>query len=281
MLKFKEFTLLSESLKDLYHAIGKDRSDELLSRNTVPVIKKLHDSVFGEGNHHIEIPFHNEVPEAIKNHIESNGHHINDEGTHVETGKGRPVPIAKYLNDKRNGATQDHIKEYHDHQKGQGEHKLVITRKPSEVTSCSTGTNWDSCANATKIDKDPDLAAGKLHQDVAYGTLMAMVVRKDAKPNEDGEYDGKDIHSRVLLKHHMSSDKFMTPEAHHVFVPEKKTYAPAGKMMPKGAVDAVQKFADEKYPMKDDSYSVIFIIQCFCNMICCCPWTSHCCSSYK
>ena len=248
-MKFKEFTLLSESIKDLYHAIGKRKTNKLLSTKQDPKITKLHDSVFGEGNHHIELPFNNDIPDSVKSHVESNGHKINDEQTHVLTGKGRPVEIAKYLNDPRNKASRDNIKTYHDFQKGQGSHKIVVTRKPPEVTACSTGTPFNSCANAEKIDGDPDLAAAKLPKDIHHGTLMTMVVRKDAKPNEDGEYDGKDIHSRVLLKRHTSK------EGHDVFVPENKTYAAPGSMMPTGAVAAVKKFAEEKYPMKDDFYT--------------------------
>jgi hypothetical protein len=74
--------------------------------------------------------------------------------------------------------------------------------------------------------------------------MIAMQVHKDAKPNEHGEYDGKDVHGRVLLKRHDSEN------GHVVFRPESRSYGKFGENAKKAASD----FAEKHYPMKDITY---------------------------
>ena len=242
MLKFKSFYYLSESTKDLYRAIGKEKADALLATHQDPKITEIHDKTFGKGNNFIKMPLKNDIPDSVKSHVESNGHKINDEETHVETGKGRPVPIAKYLNDKRTIAPKEVISEYANHQRNQGDHEIVFARGPT-VTACSTKKKWDSCANATKID-DPYLAASRLHKDIHHGTLMAMTVKKGATTDDNGEYKREDIDGRVLIKRHDSE------EGHTAFVPEDRSY---GKFS-KAAKAATDEFVNKNYPVKDDIY---------------------------
>ena len=244
-LSFKNYIDLSESKRDLVSAIGYEKATKLLNTPKIAKIQKLHDKVFGlngkrQRNKNIEIPLSNDLPSDVKDHIESNGDTVHENQTHVILKSGRHVPIQKYLPKAK--TPKSVVTSYENHLRNpQSDTKLVVT---DDSTACSTGTNWDSCANAKKMKDDPDLAAAKLPKDVKHGTLMAMEVHKDAKPNEDGEYDGKDIRGRVLLKRHDDIDG-----NHTIFKPEKVAYGDFSDV----AKRATSKFADKNYPKKPDT----------------------------
>lgn len=239
MISFKEYTQLSESTKDLHKAIGEEETNDLLDRPVVKSVQAMHDKVFGEGNHHIEIPLKNEVPSVVKDHVKSNGDHL--DGDKVKLKSGRSVEISKYLGKSK---APTHIVNAHDHwhkNKGSdGNTKLVITRHRGEVASCSTGTHWDSCAKAVKEGDVPGPAWEAMRHEVKHGTLMAMHVHADAKPNEHGEYDSKNILGRTLIKRHHSAD-----EKRSSFHQEQRHYG----AFPEEAEKAVDKFTKKHYPM--------------------------------
>ena len=239
MISFKDYTQLSESTKDLHQAIGERDTKNLLDTKVDKHVQELHDKVFGEGNHHIEIPLKNDIPHEVKNHIESNGDHL--EGDKVKLKSGRSVEISKYLGKSK---APTHVVNAHDHwhkNKGSvGNTKLVISRHKGEVASCSTGTHWDSCAKAAKEGDAAGPAWEAMRGELNHGTLSAIHVHKDAKPNEHGEYDSKDILGRQLIKRHTSYDGKET--SYH---PENKKYG----AFPDSAMEETKKFTEKNYPM--------------------------------
>lgn len=240
MLTFKKYITLSESTKDLHKAIGEKETKNLLDTRVDRQVQSMHDKIFGEGNHHIEIPLHNPVPESVHDHIKANGDSV--EGDKVKLKSGRHVEIAKYLGRSK---APKHVVDAHDHwdkNKGEfGNTKLVISRHKGEVASCSTGTHWDSCAKATKSSDDNDGPAWRaMPEELRHGTTIAMHVHKDAKPNEHGEYDSKDILGRTLIKRHQSYDG-----KNSSFHREQRKYG----AFPETANDAVDKFTKKHYPI--------------------------------
>lgn len=238
MLTFKEYFVLTEAKQDLYRAVPKREADMLCDTETDPKIKKMHDAVFGEGNHHIEIPLHDDVPDSVKEHVKSKGDELS--GDKVKLKSGKLVEIAKYLG--RTKAPQ-HIVAAHDHwdkNKGSyGNTKLVIARHGKgrgELASASTGTHWASCAEAGS--EGPAWHA--MPHELTNGTLLAMHVHKDAKLNADGEYDSKDILGRKLIKRHTSYDG-----KEDSFHPENRKYGAFSDAADK----AVSKFTKKNYPM--------------------------------
>ena len=239
MLTFKKYTELSESTKDLYKAIGERETKGLLETKVDPKIKKMHDKVFGEGNSHIEIPLHDDIPDSVKAHVKSNGDELS--GDKVKLKSGRLVEISKYLGKSK---APKHVVDAHEHwdrNKGEyGNTKLVITRHPGEVASASTGTHWKSCAEAPKNGDIYGPAWEAMPKELEHSTLMAMHVHKDAKPNADGEYDSKDIYGRQLAKRHSSYDG-----KEDSFFPENKKYGAFSD----AASKAFRKFTNKNYPM--------------------------------
>ena len=131
--------------------------------------------------------------------------------------------------------------EYQIHAKhAAGNTKLIISRHPGEVASASCNTNWNSCANPG----EGGLASEVLHKEIHHGTLMAMHVHKDSKPNEHGEYDSKDVLGRTLIKRHDSK------EGHTIHAPEERSYGKFGE----NAKKATHAFTEKHYPMKDFIY---------------------------
>jgi hypothetical protein len=196
-MNFKEYRSLSEATKELYSAMGKRDADTLLNTRIAPEIKKLHDGVFGEYNHHIEIPLHNDIPDSVKEHVKSKGDTL--DGENVKLSSGRSVKLSKYLPKSEAPKSTMDAHEHWNQNKGEyGNTKLVITRQPSEVASMSTGTHWDSCA---RMGSDK-IASRKIPAEIEHGTLMAMHVHKDSEPNSDGEYKSKDVLGRTLIKRH-------------------------------------------------------------------------------
>jgi hypothetical protein len=239
-MKFIEYIALSESTKDLVHAIGTGRTSEIINAHKDEHVSKLHDDVFGKHNDHIEIPLKTGVPESVKDHVESQGDKIHPDQDKVILKTGRTAPLSKYL--AKSKAPKNVQDEYENHarHKVSDETKLVISRKPAEVASASCGTSWKSCATPD----DEGLAWKRMRAEIKHGTMIAMQVHKDAKPNEHGEYDGKDVHGRVLLKRHDSEN------GHVVFRPESRSYGKFGENAKKAASD----FAEKHYPMKDITY---------------------------
>ena len=243
-MNFKEFRLLSEATKELYAAIGKAPTDKLLKTKVDPVVSKLHDHVFGKGNHHIEIPLENDLPEKVKSHIEANGDSV--DGDNVKLKSGRSAPISKYL--AKANAPKDVQDEHQNWSKNKsGNSKLVITRHAAEVASASTGTHWSSCARATKKSSKENVPAWDAMPDELHnGTLMAMHVHKDAVPDKHGNYESKDILGRSLIKRHEAHIDSENP--HEVsFHRENKKYG----AFPDAANKAVDNFTEKNYPQKN------------------------------
>lgn len=243
-MKFKEFRLLTEAKKELYAAIGKAPTDALLETKVDPIIKNMHDNVFGVGNHHIEMPLENDLPEKVKSHIESNGDEL--DGDNVKLKSGRVAPISKYL--ARSNAPKDVQDEHQNWAKNKiGNSKLVITRHPAEVASASTGTHWSSCAVATKKGSKNHVPAwDAMPSELHNGTLMAMHVHKDAVPDKDGNYASKDVLGRTLIKRHDADIDSENP--HEVsFHREDKKYG----AFPDSAKKAIDDFTTKNYPQKN------------------------------
>lgn len=243
-MNFKEFRLLSEATKELYAAIGKVSTDRLLKTKVDPEVAKMHDKVFGKDNHHIEIPLENDLPEKVKSHIESNGDSI--EGENVKLKSGRTAPISKYL--AKANAPKDVQDEHQNWAKNKvSNSKLVITRHPAEVASASTGTHWDSCARATKKTSKENVPAwDAMPEEIHHGTMMAMHVHSDAKPDKDGHYASKDILGRSLIKRHEADVESENPHENS-FHRENKTYG----AFPVAANKAVDDFTSKHYPQKN------------------------------
>ena len=243
-MNFKEFRLLSEAKKELYAEIGKAHADALLKTRVDPEINRMHDSAFGKGNHHIEMPIENDVPDKVKAHIEANGDHL--EGENVKLKSGRAAPISKYLS--KSNAPKDVQDEHQNWAKNKvGNSKLVITRHPAEVASASTGTHWQSCAQATKKNSSEERPAwDAMPSELKHGTLMAMHVHKDAKPGKDGTYASKDVLGRALIKRHDADIDSPNP-SEISFHREAKKYG----AFPETAKKAVDDFAAKHYPQKN------------------------------
>jgi hypothetical protein len=239
MLKFKEYRNLSEATKDLYAAMGKDQTDRLLSTPVKPEISALHDKTFGAGNHHIEIPLRNPVPEKVIDHVKSQGDSM--DGDNVKLKSGRSVELSKYL--PKSNAPKSVMDDHENWSKNRGgsNTKLVISRHAGEVASASTNTHWDSCANLGRYigDKDSMSAAHAMPHELRHGTLIAMHVHADAKPNEHGEYNSKDVLGRTLIKRHNDIDGGSS------FHREEKKYG----AFPHVANEAVDKFTEKHYPI--------------------------------
>jgi predicted secreted Zn-dependent protease len=239
MLNFKKYRLLSEATKDLYAAMGKDKADDLLDTPVDRDVKKLHDKTFGVGNHHIEIPLHNPVPEKVIDHVKSQGDSM--DGDNVKLKSGRSVELSKYL--PKSNAPKSVMDDHENWSKNRGgsNTKLVISRRPAEVASASTNTHWDSCANMGRDhgDKERMPAARAMPHEVKHGTLIAMHVHNDAKPNEHGEYNSQDVLGRTLIKRHHDDSGGSS------FHREERKYG----AFPHVANEAVDKFAEKHYPM--------------------------------
>ena len=235
-MNFKEFRLLSEAKKDLYAAIGKEPTDKLLSTPVDPKVQTMHDGVFGAGKNHIEMPLENDVPSKVKEHIESNGDKLDGENVTLKT--GRSAPISKYL--AKSKAPKDVQDEHENWSRNKvANSKLVITRNPGEVASASTNTHWSSCAAATSTPNHNSPAWNAMPHELAHGTLMAMHVHNDAKPNDHGEYDSQDVLGRALIKRHDGNEGIS-------FIREGRSYG----AFPKSAKKAVDDFTSKKYPQK-------------------------------
>ena len=242
-MRFQEFRILNEATKELYAAIGKAPTDALLKTKVDPVISKMHDHVFGVGNHHIEMPLDNDLPEKVKSHIEANGDKVEGDGVKLKT--GRVVPISKYL--PKSGAPKDVQDEHQNWVKNKaGNSKLVITRHPAEVASASTGTHWDSCARASKKNSREAVPAwDAMPRELHNGTMMAMHVHKDATPDKSGNYASKDILGRTLIKRHDADIDSENP-TEVTFHRENKKYG----AFPESAKKAVDEFTAKHYPQK-------------------------------
>jgi hypothetical protein len=240
-MKFSEYRLLSEATKDLYAAIGKGKATKLLTTKIDPEIQSLHDKTFGEGERHVEIPLENDVPEKVKTHIESHGDSVTNSGVTLKT--GRSVPISKYLSHSK--APKDVSDEHENWNRNKASNsKLVISRHPGEVASCSTGTHWSSCARPSKNKDEYTPAWSSMGDEIHHGTLIAMHVHKDAVPTISGEYASKDILGRTLIKRH-DSDADSPKEIS--FHREGKSYG----AFPESAKSAVDSFTKKNYPMKN------------------------------
>lgn len=240
-MKFSEYRQLSEARKDLLGVIGTEKTEALLKRKVLTPIQKHHDSVFGKGNNHIEFPLENDMPEHVKDHVESNGDSLSENGVKLKS--GREVPVSKYL--AKSGAPKNVQDEHQNWEKNKvANSKLVITRNPAEVASASVNTHWSSCANP----KNPSgSAAWKcIPSEIKHGTLMAMHVHKDAKVNEHGEYDSKDVLGRVLIKHHEPADYESTQDNSKeiTFHREGRKYG----AFPESANKVVDEFTKKHYP---------------------------------
>ena len=201
--KYLKYNHITESTQDLVKAIGKKSTEKLLSnseKRSADIIS-AHENILPDDHgthrtHTIELhDEHNSIPKEVRNHIENHAGKIAENDT-VELNSGRKVPTSKFLS--RSNAPKE-IQDAHQNwarNKVAGS-KIVISNHPGQVASCSTKTSWESCASPNNGE-----AWDKMPHDLAAGTLTAMHVHKDAKPNEDGEYDGKDILGRVLLKPH-------------------------------------------------------------------------------
>ena len=237
-LTFKEYCLLSESTKDVYSAIGKTRGDKLLSTAVDPKVAELHDKTFGKDNHHVEIPLSNPVPQKVIDHVYNQGDTM--DGEHVKLKSGRHVELSKYLpRAKADKSTMDDHENW-SRNKGKSNTKLVISRHPGEVASASTNTHWDSCANLAHANAGAPAKKAMPHE-IKHGTLIAIHVHADAKPNEHGEYDSKDVLGRALIKRHDS------PEGNISYHREERKYG----AFPHVASEAVDHFTDHHYPNKD------------------------------
>lgn len=246
-MKFTEYRILSEATKDLYTAIGRMATDRLLKTKVDPTVNKMHDSVFGANEHHIEIPLKNDLPEKVKSHIESKGDKLVDD-KEVELPSGRRAPISKYL--AKSNAPKDVQDEHQNWEKNKiGNSKLVITRNPAEVASASTGTHWDSCARATRARSTDNVPAwDAMPSEIKHGTLMAMHVHKDAIPNSHGEYESKDVLGRAMIKKHEADIESDNPNeiSYHR---ENRKYG----SFPESAKKAVDEFTAKHYPQKNIS----------------------------
>jgi hypothetical protein len=233
MLNFKKYRLLSEATKDLYAAMGEKYADRLLSTPVNSEVKKLHDKTFGAGKHHIEIPLPNPVPEKVIDHVKSQGDSM--DGDKVKLKSGRSVELSKYL--PRSKADKSVMDDHENwaRNKGTSNSKLVISRHPGEVASASTNTHWDSCANM--VISGP--AAKAMPHEIHHGTLIAMHVHADAKPNEHGEYNSRDVLGRTLIKRHNDIDGGSS------FHREERKYG----AFPHVANEAVDKFTEQHYPI--------------------------------
>ena len=236
MLKFKQYIRLSESTKDVYSAIGKTYADQILNQPVDPKVQSLHDKVFGNSNHHIEMPLPNPVPQKVIDHVHQQGDSM--EGTQVKLKSGRHVELSKYL--PRSKAPKPIIDDHENwtRNKGASNTKLVISRRHGEVASASTGTHWDSCANLGGFGE----AADAMPHEIKHGTLIAMHVHADSKPDEHGEYVAKDVLGRTLIKRHDGSEGGLS------YHQEGRSYG----AFPHVAKEAVDRFTDKHYPLKDN-----------------------------
>lgn len=241
-MKFSEFRQLSEATKDLISAIGSDKTSALLKKKVLSPIQSHHDKVFGKGNNHLEFPLENDMPHHVINHIESNGDSLTENGVKLKS--GREVPVSKYL--AKSGAPKNVTDEHQNWERNKvANSKLVITRNPAEVASASTGTHWSSCANPNS-DSGVTPAWDAMPHEIKHGTLMAMHVHKDAKVNEHGEYNSKDILGRTLIKHHVPDDVESNPENKKeiTFHREQRQYG----AFPESANKVVDEFTKKHYP---------------------------------
>jgi len=82
-MKFKNYINISESMRDLYHAIGEKSANKLVDTPKDPKMEELHNKVFGYGirNRRIEIPLTSDIPDEVRNHIESSGAKLHENGS--------------------------------------------------------------------------------------------------------------------------------------------------------------------------------------------------------
>lgn len=230
-MKFLDF--IAESTKDIKRLADPAFADKVLSQKPLVDVRKWHEKAFGLDNH-IEMDLPAEVPPKVVDHVSKHGGNIDDSGHKVTLKSGRIVDTSKFLG--KSNAPKDINDEYQHHLRNASENgntKLVISKHPGEVASCSTGTNWDSCA---RMDKDNEgAAANHLKHDIEHGTMIAMHVHKDAKRNSDGEYDAKDVLGRRLIKRHD------TDTGKIVYHQEEKSYG----QFPKSAIKKVEEFTDK------------------------------------
>ena len=236
MLKFKQYIRLSESTKDVYSAIGQEKGDQLLKQPVDQKVHELHDKVFGNSNHHIEMPLSNPVPQKVIDHVHQQGDSM--EGERVRLKSGRHVELSKYL--PRSKAPKPIIDDHENwaRNKGTSNTKLVISRHPGEVASCSTGTHWDSCSNLGGSGP----AASAMPHEIKHGTLIAMHVHAHSKPDEHGEYAAKDVLGRTLIKRHDADSGGLS------YHQEGRSYG----AFPHVAKEAVDRFTEQHYPLKDN-----------------------------
>lgn len=233
MTKF--FKILKEATSELHKVMGEAKAKNLLdnSKSMHSGAWKWHNKAFGT-EHHVEFDLPHEVPEKVKEHVQSNGGEIDDSGHKVKLKSGREVPTSKFLG--KSGAPNHVTTDYqHFSKNNKGNTKLVISRHPGEVASCSTGTLWDSCANMSDGD---GAAAYKMPKELEHGTMIAMHLHKDAKKNKDGEYDSKDVLGRRLIK------RYDTDNNESAYYQEEKSYG----QFPKAAIKKVHEFTTKHNP---------------------------------
>lgn len=240
-------------------------------------IKRLHDSVFGEGNERIEIPYDasKDVPLTTENYHQYTGntqtamhtrlviHRLKKLGYRVtdyakghavhEDSPDRVLSIGKILN--KHGIAEEEtpfLNKKGDKTMNLGqlfsadenraaysaEKKIVITRNKYDVAGMSTGRGWTSCMNMVKKDGFVN-NSHFLPKDIREGTLTAYLA-KTSDP------DLKSPIGRINLKHFESRDW----SSGSIFRPEQARYGSTTVGFP----GQVEEWANKAYPAKPGIY---------------------------
>ena len=258
MIRFKDYIqILQEGTKDVHDALkahygdkkGTSLAKKLLSMKRTKQAEESHNMIFGKDQHHIELgSVDTSFPDKIRHHIESSGDSVDHDGV-VTLKSGRKVTTDAYLGRSLKDKSKQEVSDIHSEltnwkkNKNNSNTRLVLSRHPADIASASTGTHWTSCVDLKNGMEKDNFAAGAMPNEIKHGTMIALHVHKDAKPNEDGSYDSKDILGRTLLKLHHG-------EKENTFFREKKSYG----AFPKDAERKVDDFLNKNTPRNEPSY---------------------------
>lgn len=263
MVRFKDYIrALQEGTKDVHDALksfygdnkGTSIAKNLLSTRPSKEAEDLHNTLFKNGQHHVELgSVDTSFPDKIRHHVESNGDSVDHDGnvtTKNAYGGTKTTTIDKYLGKSLKSKSKEEASDIQSEltnwrkNKDRSNTRLVLSRHPADIASASTGTHWTSCADLRDgIDEDGGLARDKMENEIKNGTLIALHVHKDAKPNEDGSYDSKDIIGRTLVKLHHGKNE-------NTLFRERKSYG----AFPKDGERKVDSFLDKNTPRNELSY---------------------------
>lgn len=215
---------------------------------------ELSKHIIPEGEHHITIPATPHTMNAVREHLESNGHSLHDYEKGIAKDRyGREINIGKALTKTK--APRELIDSYaSDDRKSavdMDNHEIIISRHPYHIAEGSTNKPWKSCATLTSTGNfcsyGGGAAARKLPDEIREGTHVAYLVPKQKEGENLSVQERIDqAKARTYLKPYESAQS-----GHKILVPEDKVYQKRqGEGKNQSFLTSLHNFTNKHFPIK-------------------------------